>query len=217
MNEVLMLALALALAAPDPLAAGRQALFDLDYEAALRELAPVADDERVDPSTRARAFVLIAEARFGMARPDADARAKDALRAAFALDPHVDFERRDDVSPRLIAMFEALRPLVASAPPVASSSRPPGGKLSEGQFARDRGLKVNKPLSAWWLASGGLAATSLLATGAALGIDAYLGDLPPQLLPDDVDAIQATGVVAVVVAVGAGAGALAASTAALLE
>src|SRR4051794_19681147 len=98
----------LVVAANDPLAAGRRALDALDYEGAIRALDVVAADEAVDARVRARAYMLIAEAKFGTAHGDAERQARNAFINALDLDPTIDFEHRADASPRLLAIFDAL-------------------------------------------------------------------------------------------------------------
>lgn len=214
------LLVALLIAAADLLAPGRQAVHNLDYETAVRELSPVADDEAAGDDVRARAYMLLAEARFGMAHVDAEARAKNAFRAALALEPRIDFENRDDVSPRLVAIFEALRSPIVKEPalPVRSSS-PTATEptATEPTASEPTPTQPHAGMSPWWFASAGLATTALLAGGAALGIDAYLGDLPPLMTAEEVGAVRASGVAVTFIAIGAGVAALATSAVAMAE
>lgn len=194
----------LALAAPsDVLAEGRRALYALDYEATVVELSPLVDNTTLPAPTRARAHLLLAEARFGIA-PEADdtrAHLHAHLHEALLLDRAIDFERRDDVSPKLLALFDDERRALLPPPP------PPTALVME----------ESGPPTGWWYATAGFAGAALVAGTFSGGIELHLHNLPPGLSRDDVRATQAAGVTGVVVASAAGVAALATTTAALLE
>jgi hypothetical protein len=228
---LLVLSLAAALDG-DPLRPGRDALHALDYEKAVAALAQVAEDDALATATRARAYMLIAEARFGMAHVDSEARARNALRKALALDPRIDFENRDDVSPRLLAIFDPLRAPAPSAAPSAASSAASSVSVSvanpsplEAKPAEERRAEpvVSRDdvdadgVSPWWIASAGLATTAVVASAIAGGFAYRIYNLPPGLSSSEVRGTQAAGIAALVVAGGAGVAALATSTVALVE
>lgn len=216
---LLVLSLAAALDG-DPLRPGRDALHALDYERAVATLAPVADDQAVPAATRARAFMLIAEARFGMVHVDSEARARNALRKALALDPRIDFENRDDVSPRLLAIFEPLRADVPTVEPTIERTVEPTIERTSEQTAApivDAKDGEAEAVSPWWIASAGLATTAVIASAIAGGFAYRIYNLPPGLSSSEVRGTQTAGVAALVVAGAAGVAALATSTVALVE
>jgi hypothetical protein len=171
--------------------------------------------------------MLIAEARFGMAHVDSEARARNALRKALALDARIDFEHRDDVSPRLLAIFDPLRAEATTTSTIASNDEPPiepepieeprEEPVASGDDVAAPSITDTDGVSPWWIASAGLATTAVVASVIAGGFAYRIYNLPPGLSSNDVRGTQAAGIAALVVAGGAGVAALATSTVALVE
>lgn len=202
-----MLGLAMAPAA-DPVAPGRKALLSLEYERALKLLSPVAEDEDQPRPVRAEAFVLIAQAHFGIAAPQAEDRARSALRSAFRLDRNVELQDREDLSPKLVSLFDEMRPKKTEKPekPEKPPEKPPPEKTPE-KTPPEKTPEETPPLetqagpSPWLIGAGVGGGVAVVAVGAAIGAELYLGGVPPGTSADQVKSVQTLGGAAVVVAV----------------
>lgn len=224
--------------AADPVAPGRKALESLEYEKALRLLLPVANDEERPRPVRAKAFVLVAQAHFGIAAPEAEDRARAALRSAFRLDRNVELVGRDDVSPKLVALydeFRAQRPKPrgnveaeddepAERPPTTKTTSTTTTTPSTETTTTTTGTTTTEPLSAEpaeaptspWLI-GAVVAGAVAGVGAvsAVGSELWLSAVPPGSTAEQVRGVQAVGMASVVVFAAAGVAAVAASAVAV--
>ena len=220
---VLFLSVALASAPQrggDPSAAGRRALQSLEYEKALKLLKPVAADDDVADGKRAVAWVLVGQAHFGIAGAGAEERARLAFRQAFKLDIDVELPDRDDVSPKLVELFDqmcaaALKQQARSAPRVVDVVPEPEPE-PEPEPAPPVDVVADPapalPWSPWWIGAGAAGAVAVVAAVVVVGTELRLSDVPPGTSADDVKATQRLGVASVIVTAASATVALVAGT-----
>ncbi len=173
-------------------------------------LRPVAVDEDLVPARRAEAWVLIAQAHFGIAAPDADERARLALQKAFKLDIDVELSDRADVSPKLVALFDdlhaaALQKKQGQTTPGPGPDRPPRGDddppaTSPADPNSDPPQAGSAPsFSPWWIGAGVAGGVALAAGVVVVGSELWLGDVAPGTPAGEVRATQGIGTAGVVV------------------
>ncbi len=216
------LLLGLAMAPPaekaaDPVGPGRKALLSLEYERALKLLTPVADDDELARPVRAEAFVLIAQAHFGIAAPQAEDRARAALRSAFRLDRNVELQDREDLSPKLVALFDELQRALPKKPdkPIEKPDKPietPIEKPNEEPIEETPDPATSSGPSPWFVGAGVGAGVAVLALAGVVGAEVYLVGVPQGSSADQVNSEQTLGAAALVVSgvaiVGAGVAAV---------
>lgn len=200
----------------EAIAGGRKALHALEYEKALKVLRPVAADDDITARRRAEAWVLIAEAHYGIAAPDADERARIALQKAFKLDIDVELADRADVSPKLVALFDEMRaaalkkqgkaPKTTKPPstvdddddddPPPNEQPPPSPPQST--EPEPTPAAPSQSLSPWFIGAGAAAGLAVVGAVVVTGSELWLGDVQPGTSADDVRATQGIGVAGVV-------------------